>query len=299
MNNVGDELDSEIAKGQRVRSFFEIEARTLQDRFRVIETLLPNPHTRGSAHRGEEGRFIESLLRAFLNKHLPGNLQAVSGFVLCPATKVGASNNERVRENRDRHSTQVDIVVYDFDSFPVYERFEEFCIVPPEGVVGLISVKKRLYLRDLEGELIALRNAARLCAHRSRRGPFTALIGFSADENDRNRLNGKIFEGLKKTYTEIGDFDTMVNEVSVMAQTCAFKVRSSDSPPNKARYVGVDCSLEIHIPLQRIIQSLLSVYYDKSRGSTRERPGFVSFQRSTFRLSPTLGDIEYRGLRPD
>lgn len=298
MKAIGEELAEEATKGHRVRSFFEIEARTLQERYRVIETLLPNSHTKGSAHRGEEGRFIESLLRTVLNKHLPGNLQAVSGFVLCPATKTGVANTERVRNNQDRHSTQIDIIVYDFDSYPVYERYEEFCIVPPEGVIGLISVKKTLYLRDLNAELIALRGAAQLCSERDRRGPFTGVFGFSADENDHHRLNQKIFDSVKEEYNDTGDFDTMVNEVSVMEKTCVFKIRSSDSPENKSRYVGVDCRHEIHVPLQRLIQSLLSVYYDPTRGSTRERPGFVSFPKSTFRRSPILGEVGYQTLHP-
>jgi hypothetical protein len=94
MTTIRDNLERETAKGNRVRSFFEIEARTLQERYRIIETLLPNVKTKGAAHRGEEGRFIESLLRTFLNKHLPANLQAVSGFILCPATKTGVANIE-------------------------------------------------------------------------------------------------------------------------------------------------------------------------------------------------------------
>ena len=76
-------------KGLRVREFSQIEAHTLQARYRTIETLLPNAKTRGAAHRGEEGRYIESLLRSFLNKHLPDNLRAVSGLCVEPALTLG------------------------------------------------------------------------------------------------------------------------------------------------------------------------------------------------------------------
>src|SRR5262245_14818361 len=116
----------DLNKGLRVRNFFELEARTLEENYKVIETLLPNPKTKGAAHRAEEGRFIESLIRSFLNRHLPANLRAVSGFILCPSTKTGISNVKRVQHFDDRHSTQLDVIVYDFDSYPVYERFEEF-----------------------------------------------------------------------------------------------------------------------------------------------------------------------------
>jgi uncharacterized protein DUF6602 len=163
-------------KGLRVREFFQIEAKTLLERYHTIETLLPHAKTRGAAHRGEEGRYIESLLRSFLNKHLPANLRAVSGFILCPSTKTGVQNVERVTEHHDRHSRQLDVIVYDFDAYPVFERFEEFCIVPPEGVVGVISVKKKLYNREIKNEIVALKEAADLCRHRHRRGPFTGLF---------------------------------------------------------------------------------------------------------------------------
>jgi hypothetical protein len=110
---------SDHTKGLRVRRFFELEARALEDSYKVIETLLPNAATKGAAHRAEEGRYIESLLRSFLNRHLPGNLRAVSGFLLCPSTKTGISDLARVQEFEDRHSNQLDVIVYDFDSYPV------------------------------------------------------------------------------------------------------------------------------------------------------------------------------------
>lgn len=87
---------SELEKGQSVRRFFQMEAEALLGSYLTIETLLPNMTKRGAIHAGEEGRHIESLLRSFLNKHLPGNLRAVSGFILSPATKTGVQNTRRV-----------------------------------------------------------------------------------------------------------------------------------------------------------------------------------------------------------
>ena len=283
------------SKGLRVRRFFELEAQALQDSYRVIETLLPNDKTKGSAHRAEEGRHIESLLRSFLNRHLPGNLRAVSGFILCPSTKTGISDLTRVQEFEDRHSTQLDVIVYDFDAYPVYERFEEFCIVPPEGVVGIISVKKNLYSKAIGDELTALRNAAELCYQKDRRGPFTALFAFSAEVSDDKQLNLHIFKQIHRVHLN-GRFDFMINEVSVLSRTVVFKIRSDHSEPNHARYVGVDCREAVHIPLQRILNSLLSVYYDPTRGSNKERPGFVSFEKDTFKQSPQLGNVKYASL---
>lgn len=285
----------ESQKGLRVRNFFEIEARTLLDRYKVIETLLPHRQSQGAAHRGEEGRFIEALLRAFLNKHLPKNLQAISGFILRPSTKTGIQDLARVREHEDRHSSQLDILVYDMDSYPVFERFEEFCIVPPEGVLGIISVKKTLYNADIEAELSALRMAAELCQEVGRRGPFTAIFAFSAKEPSNKKLNAKIFSAIQNVHSE-GSFDPMINEVSVLARTCVFKNRPNKVAENKARYVAIDCTRESHIPLQRLLQSLMSVYYDETRVAGKSRPGFASFRKGTFADSPELGLVSYSAV---
>ena len=44
-------------KGLRVRRFFELEARALEDSYKVIETLLPSAKNKGAAHPAEEGRY--------------------------------------------------------------------------------------------------------------------------------------------------------------------------------------------------------------------------------------------------
>nr|AOW71378.1 hypothetical protein [Enterobacter cloacae] len=166
------------SKGLRVRNFFDIEAKEIMERYRVIETLLPNTNSKGAYHRGEEGRYIESLLRSFLNSHLPSNLKAMSGFILSPSTKTGIEDNTRVENFPDRHSRQLDIIVYDVANYPIYERFEEFCIVPPEGVVSIISVKKKLKTNDIHHEVKALRDAATLCSGNKKRTPHTAIFFF-------------------------------------------------------------------------------------------------------------------------
>jgi hypothetical protein len=286
---------ADATKGLRIREFFAIEADTLLERYKVIETLLPHHKTSGAAHRGEEGRYIEALVRTFLNKHLPANLRAVSGFILCPATKTDVQDVTRVSEFPDRHSSQLDIIVYDMDGFPVYERFEEFCIVPPEGVVGVISVKKTLFSKDIAGEIAALKGAADLCRAPSRRGPFTALLAFSAKERLDVKLNSRIFAAIQQVHAGAA-FDPMINEVSVLARTCVFKTRIDQGGGATARYVAVDCRTETHIPLQRLLQSLLSVYYDKSRLDQKKRPGFVSFRQRTFADAPELGHVPHSGM---
>jgi hypothetical protein len=280
------------SKGLRVRNFFDIEAKEIMERYRVIETLLPNTNSKGAYHRGEEGRYIESLLRSFLNSHLPSNLKAMSGFILSPSTKTGIEDNTRVENYPDRHSRQLDIIVYDVANYPIYEKFEEFCIVPPEGVVSIISVKKKLKTNDIHHEAKALRDAATLCSGNKKRTPHTAIFSFDSDIKTLRGLNAKIFLSISKENG--GSFSTLINEVIVANKTCIFKLRKDNTTvEGHAQYVGVDCTKRPHITLQRILQSILSVHYDTSRGSRINRPGFVSFEKNTFADSPKIGTIPY------
>ena len=182
-------------QGQRIREFFNQKAIALQSQYEVIEKLIPASSSKGSAHKPEEGRYVESLIRSFLNSVLPKELKAFSGFILRPSTKTGKNDLSRKQHNdADEHSNQLDIIVYDVAHYPIYESFEEFAILPPEGVIAIFSVKKRLYLNDIKNELIALNKAINLCRGCSvlghkycldtekviQRAPTTGLIAFTS-----------------------------------------------------------------------------------------------------------------------
>jgi hypothetical protein len=280
-----------ISKGNRIREFFEIEAEVLRRRFQVIQTLLPSAHHRGASHSGEEGRYVETLLRDFLNRHLPSDLRALTGFIVRPATKTGADDLTRVLTESDGHSEQLDIIIYDVAHYPVYERVEEFCVVPPEGVVGIISVKKTLRLRDIEPEVAALQRAVTLCTSQHCRAPFTCLFAFQADKKSSSA--GAVFRRCGSVFKD-KPYDLMVNEISVMDQFVIFRFRREDSPVGTVRYVAVDCRENAHIAVQRLLQSIMSVYYDPSRGGMRSRPGFVSFKKGTFAEASILADVPVR-----
>lgn len=71
--------------------------------------------------------------------------------------------------------------MYDSAKYPIFQRFGESVIVPPEGVVGIISVKKHLHDTDVTHELSVLKKAATLCKCENDknvniRGPFLALV---------------------------------------------------------------------------------------------------------------------------
>ncbi len=293
-------------KGERVRQFFNSETKALLALYKNIETLIPAVKKSGSGHVAEEGRYIESILRSFLNKHLPQDLKAYSGFILRPATKTGNHDRTRRQNEIDQHSNQLDIIVYDHKNYPVFESFEEFVIVPPEGVVGIISVKKNLYYAQIDDELQSLKKAAELCSVKSgngkiMRGPSTCLIGFSNQIKPTKDFKDKvkhIYKKIESNHSETS-FDQCIGQIIALDSFTIFKKRpnSEGSFDKKVNYIGFDHSEEdeYHFGLQFLLTGILAAYYHKSR-KTELRPGFTSFPTDR-KHDIELGTLKVKKLR--
>ena len=175
--------------GQRLREFWNQEVSALLAVYRQFETLLPHPVTEGAEHRGEDGRYVEALIRSYLQKYLPRDLEVLTGFILRPAVKTGKNDRARSKDT-DAHSSQLDIIIYDTGTYPVFQRMGETVIVPPEGVVAVLSVKKKLRDADIAAECKTLLNVSHICRcdrskpEQRRRGPFLALVGAAAELAD-------------------------------------------------------------------------------------------------------------------
>lgn len=303
---VGGNIQKHILmKGQRVREFFNSEAKSLLALYKNIETLIPSSHKSGAAHVAEEGRYVESILRGFLNKHLPDDLKAFSGFILRPATKTGNHDRSRRKTEVDRHSKQLDIIVYDYKTYPVFERFEEFVIVPPEGVIAIISVKKQLYENQIVSELESLAEAAELCNVKTSsgimRGPSTCLISFSNQIKPRKTFEKRmewIFKQIEETHKN-KYFDQCIGQIIALNSFSLFKRRPNDEKnfDKKANYVAFSHGKEdeYHFGLQFLLTGILAAFYHESRRHEL-RPGFTSFPTER-KHDIDLGNIEVAKLR--
>lgn len=158
--------------GKRIEDYWSAEMKSVIDSFRQFEILIPSGTGGGSGHPGEDGRYVESILKDMLRKFLPVGVEVLTGFILRAGVKSGYSGTARSKDE-DRNSSQLDIIVYDSQNYPVYQRFGDTAVVLPEGVIGIISVKKTLRRTDLAHEIAMLRNAAKLCAFENRRGYFS------------------------------------------------------------------------------------------------------------------------------
>lgn len=81
-------------------------------------------HLIGSTHWGEEGRYKEVVLMNFLKRFLPNNIEVGTGFI----------------KEGDSISTQIDIIIYT-PTLPLYFKENDFVIVQPRSVLGIIEVK--------------------------------------------------------------------------------------------------------------------------------------------------------------
>ena len=266
-------------------------------------SLLPNSQTDGAAHRGEDGRYVEALVRSYLQKFLPKDLEVLTGFILRPAVKLGSKDRSRSKDS-DQHTTQLDIIIYDTGTFPVFQRMGETVIVPPEGVVAILSVKKTLRDAEIASECRALMDASRVCRcdekdpQRRRRGPFLGLVGAGSKLADTKvAKQNQIFKKLQDLYLAPCQFDDMVGFIGDLSGWHIFKARPSNTltdtnKVSKYFYIDLDDDNLDH-GFQFILSGILSVYYDETRRDVK-RPGYTSFAQ---RPAKALGSIPFNTLR--
>ncbi|VWC56079.1 hypothetical protein BLA18110_00313 [Burkholderia lata] len=271
--------------GKRIQDYWSSEVDALVKTYRQFETLIPSPDTAGAEHKGEDGRFVEDLVSEYLSRFLPKGLEVLTGFILRPAVKTGESGRER-KDKSDSHSTQLDIIVFDSANYPVFQRFGKSVVVPPEGVVGVISVKKHLNDKDIKNECEALINAAALCETLNSndltdkaRGPYLALVSVGSKiEKSRTDTLDWIFAQLSAAYSQTSNitFDKLIGFIGALDEWSIFK-RRPNMPLTKAEYVGFKHrGEESHLGLQFLLTGILSVFYDETRRNLR-RPGYTAF----------------------
>lgn len=284
--------------GKRIQKYWSNEMQAMLDTYKQFQVLIPAKDRDGADHNGEDGRYVETLIREYLKRYLPKELEVLTGFILRPAVKTGLKNKSRKTET-DHHSTQLDILVYNSAQYPIFQRFGENVIVPPEGVIGIISVKKKLYEKDIVHEVQALKEASKLCRCRDdqnkpMRGPFLALISMESFEKKKKTAEQWIFGKLREVYTKEDYFDDLVGYIGSFSKWSIFKRRPGTN--NIAEYICFEHNLEEeHLGFQFLLTGILSVYYDNTRNLI-SRPGFTAFP-SYRSCDMKLGEIEVKAMR--
>ena len=75
--------------GRRIQSYWSNEMQAMLDTYKQFQTLISAENIDGAAHNGEDGRYVETLIREYLKRYLPKDLEVLTGFILRPAVKTG------------------------------------------------------------------------------------------------------------------------------------------------------------------------------------------------------------------
>lgn len=261
--------------GKRLQEYWCHEMTAMLEVYKHFQTLIPSGKHQGADHHGEDGRYVESLVKESLKKFLPANLEVCSGFILRAGVKRGSDSTRKM--DQDEHSTQLDIIIYDSANYPVYQRFGDNIIVPPEGVIAVISVKKHLVANDLKKEIINLKNVARLCSDRNeQKGPFLALITMKAKE-DYQSWDKKIGSVIEEIFNDEKAvfYDEMIGYIGSFTDWSVYKTNKKDK--KQVSYLKYSHNKdEEHLGLQYILNGIHDIYYSRME-NVKVRPGYFAF----------------------
>ncbi len=264
--------------GKRAEYYWAMEMKSVLAKYRQFETLIPDPGGRGAEHKGEDGRYVESILKGTLQKFLPAGLEILTGFILRSGVESGFSGKKR-KHDEDKHSSQLDMIVYDTEHYPVYQRFGDTAIVLPEGVIAVISVKKTLYRKEIQHELKMLYYAAGLCAFENRKGPFLGLVSMCGESGvSAEKYSEKIFQEIQNVIKVSGVpvcYESMTGFIGCLEE---WTIHKTNHPKNKeAEYqLYLHEKDEEHLGIQFLIDGILNVYYAVNG---RKKPGYISYPK--------------------
>lgn len=171
------------------------------------------------------GTLCEVLIRDLIRRNLPSRYSVDKGFIF----------GRRKKGEQEIHCPEIDLLIHDtFDFRPIY-RLEDFVIVEPRAVRGLIQVKRVLDAAQLKDAIDNLADAKchlRDCWNGvgAPRDVFTAAIFFG----DRLKLAGGGISGQYKTVISAikGDPFSRPDFVGSLAHRFYLAVH------NRAEYIG-------------------------------------------------------------
>jgi hypothetical protein len=102
---------------------------------------------RSNPHYGERGSESETILRDFLNAHIPQRFRADTGFIL---------------DFEGNISSQIDCVIFDALNTPIYRKGPNSCVFPIDNVAVAIEIKSNLNKRQLQDAANKISSVKRL-----------------------------------------------------------------------------------------------------------------------------------------
>lgn len=164
-------------RDEGILRFYSSEAEALLAQYRRIDFLL-GPHSHDHLHGGT---LCEVLLRDYFRRVLLPWMGVDKGFVY------GRSEDG----NNAESSPEIDILVHDQQAYRPIFRMDDFVVVQPEAVLGIIQVKKRLNTEGRNPLREGLRNV--MCA---KRHVLTQLLRRQATHQIIERRCGRLISAV-------------------------------------------------------------------------------------------------------
>jgi hypothetical protein len=160
--------------------FYSADAEALRVKYRQIEQLIGLSH-----HSGSEGTYCEVLLKEFLRRTLPRHVSADTGFIRRVSDTDWSQKLPALPRSDAIATPQLDIIVHDTEKYAPLFRSEDFVVVLPEAVRGVIEVKKSLdssKLTEALGNIARTTHLLRKWRHEPYR-VFTCIFAFNMGDN--------------------------------------------------------------------------------------------------------------------
>jgi hypothetical protein len=166
--------------------FYSSEAEVIVAQYQNIEKLLGQTHDYAGP-----GTHCEVLLRDFLRRNMPQGICVDKGFV---HGRIGAGD-------ASWHCPEIDILIHDNLRFRPIFRVQEFVIVQPEAVLGVIQVKRSLKGNQLKKGIANVALAMRHVVDSAELNGSPWAMGFSLDRKVFSAVVG--FDGKPKRAKKI------------------------------------------------------------------------------------------------
>lgn len=162
--------------------FLSAEAKATLEQYQYIEQLLGPT----MADWQWPGTHCEVLLREVIRKHLPKRFSVDKGYIH------GASGNGAAIER----CPEIDILIHDTEQYAPIFRMDDFAIVMPEAVAGIVQVKRTLTSATLKEGLnnivAAKRHVKNTCQYNASTKVerlFSALVTFEDEVQGKEAGN--------------------------------------------------------------------------------------------------------------
>jgi hypothetical protein len=244
-------------------SYYSTQAELMLVQYENINNLLGPTHD-----WTHPGNYCEVLFRDFLRKFLPPYLSVDKGYFY----------GREVIENKNSHCPEIDILIHNSHEHAPLFKMDDFVIVKPQAVRGMIQMKRTLTKEEVEK---GIRNVATAKKHIIKihektpdlwREPgleprvFTAVVGFG----DEVGANIDFYQSILAEFKDKGFEDSLPNSIGSLTKALVHHAFGSLFVGYDSNYNGKNMFIQIF--LDTLYRGVLPPYGNKGHRLPFEYP---------------------------